>query len=150
LVLVGHLHECMFDLWSFWLMSIILQIMKNVLIIVNSILIRRFQLIYIELKYLFSRFQLTYHSDQLIAINWALSKKLTQCRSLVPGVDVMITIFCDFQPFFCEKIGVFLKTNVMIHFLQDSAGFWEKNVRKYFNNHNIGPSSARTVHSSPL
>jgi hypothetical protein len=26
-----------------------------------------------------------------------------------PGVDVMITSFCDFSKFFCEKIGVFLK-----------------------------------------
>jgi hypothetical protein len=27
-----------------------------------------------------------------------------------PGVDVMITIFCDFFPIFGEKIGVFLKS----------------------------------------
>jgi hypothetical protein len=26
-----------------------------------------------------------------------------------PGVDVMITFFCDFSPIFGEKIGVFLK-----------------------------------------
>jgi hypothetical protein len=31
-----------------------------------------------------------------------------------PGVDVMITIFCDFYPFSAKKIGVFSKTNVMI------------------------------------
>jgi hypothetical protein len=24
-------------------------------------------------------------------------------------VDVTITIFCDFRPFFCDKIGVFFK-----------------------------------------
>jgi hypothetical protein len=34
-----------------------------------------------------------------------------------PGVGVIITIFCDFCRFFCEKIDVFLKTNVMIKFL---------------------------------
>jgi hypothetical protein len=37
------------------------------------------------------------------------------------GVDVMITIFCDFFPIFGEKIGVFSKTNVMINFFQNLA-----------------------------
>jgi hypothetical protein len=41
-----------------------------------------------------------------------------------PGVDVMITIFCDFCQFssiFFENIGVFSKTNVLIKFLQKLA-----------------------------
>jgi hypothetical protein len=58
-----------------------------------------------------------------------------------PGVDAVITIFC-------EKIGVFLryiKTNVMIHFSQNSAKFLSEKrhfspvfYRKYFKNHNNG------------
>jgi hypothetical protein len=36
----------------------------------------------------------------------------------VPGVDVMITIFCDFRQFSAKKIGAFLKKhNVMIKIL---------------------------------
>jgi hypothetical protein len=35
-----------------------------------------------------------------------------------PGIYVIITIFCDFLPIFGEKIGVFLKTIVMIKCLQ--------------------------------
>jgi hypothetical protein len=31
-------------------------------------------------------------------------------------------------PIFCEKIGVFLKTNVMIKFLQKVAAVWAKNA----------------------
>jgi hypothetical protein len=31
-----------------------------------------------------------------------------------PGVDVMITIFCDFYPFSAKKLAFFSKTNVMI------------------------------------
>jgi hypothetical protein len=34
---------------------------------------------------------------------------------LEPGVDVMITIFCDFS---AKKLAFFLKTNVMINFLK--------------------------------
>jgi hypothetical protein len=37
-----------------------------------------------------------------------------------PGVDVMITIFCDFRQF-SAKIGVFLKTNVIIKILHNLA-----------------------------
>jgi hypothetical protein len=33
---------------------------------------------------------------------------------LAPGVDVMITIFCDFYPFSAKKLAFFSKTNVMI------------------------------------
>jgi hypothetical protein len=31
-----------------------------------------------------------------------------------PGVDVMITVFCDFRQFSAQKLAFFSKTNVMI------------------------------------
>jgi hypothetical protein len=45
------------------------------------------------------------------------------------GVDVLITIFCDFWQFSAKKIGVFFsKTNVMIKILHYLALFWVKNA----------------------
>jgi hypothetical protein len=38
-----------------------------------------------------------------------------------PGVDVMITIFCDFWPFSAKKLALFSKTNVMMTFLRNLA-----------------------------
>jgi hypothetical protein len=35
-----------------------------------------------------------------------------------PGVDVMITIFCDFRQFSAKKLAFFSKTNVMINFFK--------------------------------
>jgi hypothetical protein len=32
----------------------------------------------------------------------------------LPGVDVMITIFCNFYPFLAEKLAFFSQTNVVI------------------------------------
>jgi hypothetical protein len=46
--------------------------------------------------------------------NWQKSKKIL-IISLISGVDVMITIFCDFRQF-SEKIAFFSKTNVMLQF----------------------------------
>jgi hypothetical protein len=41
-----------------------------------------------------------------------------------PGVDVMITIFCDFLTIFGgKKLAFFSKTNVMIKFLHNLALF---------------------------
>jgi hypothetical protein len=37
---------------------------------------------------------------------------------VIPGVDVMITIFCDFCQFSAKILAFFSKTNVMIKFLQ--------------------------------
>jgi hypothetical protein len=37
------------------------------------------------------------------------------------GVDVMITIFCDFRQFSAKKLAFFSKINVMIKFLQKLA-----------------------------
>jgi hypothetical protein len=39
----------------------------------------------------------------------------------LPGVDVMITIFCDFCQFSAKKMAFFLNTNVMINFFQNLA-----------------------------
>jgi hypothetical protein len=38
-----------------------------------------------------------------------------------PGVDVMITIFCDFRQFSAKKLAFFSKTNVMIKILHNLA-----------------------------
>jgi hypothetical protein len=46
-----------------------------------------------------------------------------QARGLVSGVDVMITIFCDFCQFSVKKLAFFSKTNVMIQFLHNLALF---------------------------
>jgi hypothetical protein len=63
-----------------------------------------------------------------------------------PGVDVMITIFCDFRQFLAKKLAFFSNTNVMIKTLHNLALFWVKNAsfcnifrRRYFKNYNIGP-----------
>jgi hypothetical protein len=42
---------------------------------------------------------------------------------LLPGVDVMITIFCDFRRFSAKKLAFFSKTNVMIKILHNLALF---------------------------
>jgi superfamily I DNA and RNA helicase len=42
------------------------------------------------------------------------------------GVDVMITIFCDFHQFSAKKMAFFSKTNVMINFFQNLALFCDK------------------------
>jgi hypothetical protein len=63
-----------------------------------------------------------------------------------PGVDVMITICCDFWQFSAKKLA-FSKTIVMIKILHNLAIFWVKNAnffrwifrRKYSKDHNIGP-----------
>jgi hypothetical protein len=39
------------------------------------------------------------------------------------GVDVMITIFCDFSQFSAKKLAFFLKTNVMIKSFQNLSLF---------------------------
>jgi hypothetical protein len=49
----------------------------------------------------------------------------------VPGVEVMITIFCDFCQFSAKKLAFFLNTNVMINFFQNLALFRVKNAN-YF------------------
>jgi hypothetical protein len=63
-----------------------------------------------------------------------------------PGVDVMITIFCDFLQF-SAKLAFFSKTNIRVNFFHNLALFRVKNansftdffLRKYLKNRNIGP-----------
>jgi hypothetical protein len=45
-----------------------------------------------------------------------------------PGVDVMITIFCDFWQFSAKKMAFFSKTKLMIKILHILALFWVKNA----------------------
>jgi hypothetical protein len=45
-----------------------------------------------------------------------------------PGVDVMITIFCDFWQFSAKKIGVFLKNQCYDQLFSKIGSFWDKNA----------------------
>jgi hypothetical protein len=49
------------------------------------------------------------------------------------GVDVMITIFCDFWQFSAKKLAFFSKTDVMINFFQNLALLWAKNANFLLN-----------------
>jgi hypothetical protein len=55
-------------------------------------------------------------------------RSLVELCSAKPGVDVMITIFCDFCQFSAKKMAFFSKTNVMINFFQNLALFRVKNA----------------------
>jgi hypothetical protein len=46
----------------------------------------------------------------------------------MPGVDDMITIFCDFYPFSAKKMAFFSKTNAMITIFAKLALFCVKNA----------------------
>jgi hypothetical protein len=48
-----------------------------------------------------------------------------------PGVDVMITIFCDFSQFSEEKMAFLLNTNVMIKYFSKFS-FVSSKKRQYF------------------
>jgi hypothetical protein len=53
-----------------------------------------------------------------------------------PGVDVMITIFCDFRQFSAQKLAFFSKNNVTIKFTQKLAVVGTKNANifaKFFD-----------------
>jgi hypothetical protein len=47
------------------------------------------------------------------------------------GVDVMITIFCDFSQFSAKKLAFFSKTNVMITIFAKTS-FVLRQKRQYF------------------
>jgi hypothetical protein len=49
-------------------------------------------------------------------------------RKSEPGVDVTITIFCDFSQFSAKKLAFLLNTNDMINFFQNLALFLVKNA----------------------
>jgi hypothetical protein len=74
------------------------------------------------LDYFFLRFKLT--KNRLGYISGDFFKASS-------GVDVMITIFCHFHQISSNKLAFFLKTNVMIHFLHNSAVFLSQK-RQFF------------------
>jgi hypothetical protein len=47
---------------------------------------------------------------------------------LLTGVDIMITIFCDFSQFSAKKLAFFSKTNIMIKILHNLALLRVKNA----------------------
>jgi hypothetical protein len=51
----------------------------------------------------------------------------------IAGVNVMITIFCDFGQFSAKKLAIFLKTNVTIQILQ-KCSIWNKKRKNVFAN----------------
>jgi hypothetical protein len=53
----------------------------------------------------------------------AQSKQPLIGRFAQSGVDVMVTIFCDFCQFLANKLAFFSKTNVMIKILHNLALF---------------------------
>jgi hypothetical protein len=53
---------------------------------------------------------------------------LVVAKRFLPGVDVMITIFCDFSQFSAKKLAFFSNTNVMIKILHNLALFRVKNA----------------------
>jgi hypothetical protein len=50
--------------------------------------------------------------------DWAQASLIPVDKKTLSGVDVMITIFCDFSQFSAKKLAFFLNTNVMINFFQ--------------------------------
>jgi hypothetical protein len=49
-------------------------------------------------------------------------------KNIKPGVDVMITILCDFRQFSAKNLAFFSKTDVMSPFLHNLALFLAKNA----------------------
>jgi hypothetical protein len=64
---------------------------------------------------------LAYYNAGVAAVN-------SKVVGLAPGVNVMITIFCDFRQFLAKKMAVFSKINAMIKILHDLAWFRVKNA----------------------
>jgi hypothetical protein len=52
-----------------------------------------------------------------------------------PGVDVMITVFCNFCQVLAKRLALFSRTNVMIKFFHNLALFWVK--KRHFLGENI-------------
>jgi hypothetical protein len=57
-----------------------------------------------------------------------LSRTLKPIHIARPGVDVMITIFCDFWQFLANKLAFFSKTNVMITIFAKTSSSLSKNA----------------------
>jgi hypothetical protein len=88
---------------------------------------------------------------ETVSFNWHQRpvRKTFKLSTSWSGVDVMITIFCDFCQFSAKKLAFFSKTNVIIKILEIVTVVWAKKRqyfrqifrRKYFKDHNIGPCS---------
>jgi hypothetical protein len=57
---------------------------------------------------------------------WQICLVKDICDLQDQGVDVMITIFCDFS---ANKMAFFSKNNVMINFFQNLTVVWAKNAK---------------------
>jgi hypothetical protein len=62
-----------------------------------------------------------------VDISGLFTRCLSANISAGPGVDVMITISCDFRKFSAKKLAFFSKTNGMIKILHNLALFRVKN-----------------------
>jgi hypothetical protein len=82
--------------------------------------------------------------------NWAFENDLTifaRRKILKSGIDVIITIFCDFCQFSTNNLAFFSKANATITFSAKLLFVWVKNANVFaklfgeifFENHNIGP-----------
>jgi hypothetical protein len=60
-------------------------------------------------------------TKQVVCEPWIT--QVPKMKTIQFGVDVMITIFCDFCKFSAKKTAFFSKTNVMINFFQNLALF---------------------------
>jgi hypothetical protein len=69
------------------------------------------------------------------------------------GVDIMITIFCDFSQFSAKKMAFFINTNVRINFFQNLALFRVKNANffsKFFGENIYKIITSVPGHPAPL
>jgi hypothetical protein len=82
------------------------------------------------------RIQYTYKSGAIIVSKFCPHLWTTKFfpnvikPNLLTGVDVMITIFCDFRQFSAQKLAFFSRTNVMIIFANISSSLSKK--RQFF------------------
>jgi hypothetical protein len=73
-----------------------------------------------------------------------MKESMNLCR---PGVDVMMTIFCDFCRFSAKNLAFFSKTNVMIKFLPKSSNSLSKKANIFAKN--FGENILKIITSVP-
>jgi hypothetical protein len=62
-------------------------------------------------------------SARRVFLLFLLLQKFLKFRQILPGTDVMITIFGDFPQFSAKKLAFFSETNVMVQILHYLALF---------------------------